>query len=223
MVALTRRGFGALVSVVSGDARSEAEPFSLEGVGHLGSLAGATWGFFGLHLVTSSGKFMYCPGKLPVMGVWSCDVAPHAPLSLPPGSEILAAAYKEAADDAKDASAEPRLALIFKHLPKLVMLYSSTEKTWRPSGETHLPFSVDNRVGLNFHGDDLLVSTATGEIHQRSLKATASSVIAAPPIVAGRHFTSACHTSGKGLVRLGVRQVMGDVGLARSPELLFSD
>jgi len=141
---------------------------------------------------------------------------------LPAGSEILAAAYKETADDAKDASAEPLLALIFKNLPKSVMLYSSSGDSWSPSGEMHLPI-VDDPAGLSFHGDDLLISTATGEIHRRSLRGAPSSVVVAPPLVTGRHFTSACPLEGKGFVRLGLRQMVNDGGIVRSPELFFSD
>merc|ERR1712066_504237 len=198
----------------------ESEPFSLDGVSHLGPVAGATWRSSGLQLVTSGGKLLHCPGSSPVMGVWSCEPARHDPLPMPTGSEILAAAFKEAAGDAKDASADPILALVFKHLPKLVMLFSSKDGAWKSSGEIHLP-SDDMRVGINFHGDDLIVSTASGEIHRRSMTGAPSSMLAAPPSVVGRHFTSACPISETGLVRLGLRQMPSDAGSARAPELIF--
>merc|ERR1719330_1100646 len=221
LLTLTRRGFGAMIAIGSDDARSETESFSLEGMYE--PIAGARWGAHGLHLVSSGGRFMHCPGNLPVNGVWSCEATPHSTFPVPAGSEILAAALKETADDAKDASAEPVLALIFKNLPKSVMLYSSSGDSWRPSGEMHLPIVDDAPAGLNFHGDDLLISTATGEIHRRSLRGGASSVVVAPPPITGRHFTSACPLEGKGFVRLGLRQMLNDGGIARSPELLFSD
>jgi len=165
---------------------------------------------------------MHCPGSEPVMGVWSCEVARHAPLPLPVGSEILAAAFKVTANDAKDASADPLLALVFKHFPKLVMLYSSKDGAWKASGEIHLP-SDDMQVGLNFHGDDLIISTASGEVHRRSITGASSSLLAAPPAVVGRHFTSACPISETGVVRLGLRQMLSDAGSSRAPELIFSD
>lgn len=222
VVTLTRRGFGALVPVSSAGGRSESQPFSLEGVGESGPLAGATWTRRGLQLVTSKGKLLHCPGHAPVDGIWSCGMDRHAPFPLPAGAELLAAAFKEAADDANDASSDPLLALVFKNLPRLVMLYSSKDGTWRPSGEVHLP-ADDHRVGLNFHGDDLLISTSLGDVRRHSLKGTSSTVLVSPAVDAGRLFSSACPTSEEGLVRLAFRQRSSDAGAARSPELLFSE
>jgi len=227
VVALTRRGFGALVSVSHTGERSAADVFSLEGVGDLGPVAGATWTRHGLQLVTTTGKLVQCPGSMPVMGVWSCQEAQHVSLPLPAGSELVAAAFKEA-DDAKDASAEPLLALVFKNFPKLAMLYSSKGGTWTPNGEVHLPLDADHRIGLNFQGDDLLVATSMGEISRHSLKGAPPSVLppsvlAAPPAVAGRHFTSACPMSETSFVRLGLRPTGSETGLARGPELLLSE
>merc|ERR1711920_477187 len=77
VVALSRRGFGALVRVIPGHAQTESESFALDGVAEMGPIAGASWGLSGLQLVTSGGKLLHCPGSAPVMGVWSCEAAQH--------------------------------------------------------------------------------------------------------------------------------------------------
>jgi len=223
VLALTRRGFGALVPVDQSEEKSEAQPFSLDGIGEMGPLAGATWTRRGLQLVTTAGKFLHCPGSSPVLGSWSCKAAQHTTLTLPAGSELLAAAFKEAADDAKDASAAPLLALVLNNFPKLVVLYADNGHSWSPSGEVHLPHDVDHRIGLNFHGDDLLVTTSAGEVHRHSMGGAPPTVHTAPTALVGRHFTSVCPTSEAGLARLGMRHMVSDVGTVRGPELLFSD
>merc|ERR1711972_917000 len=90
---------------------------------------------------------------------------------------------------------------------------------WAPTGEVHLPFNADHHLGLNFHDDDLLISSATGEIRRHSLTGASPSVLPAPPLVPGRHFTSACPVSGDGLVRLGTRSTGSGIGAAVGPEL----
>merc|ERR1712151_394928 len=147
----------------------------------------------------------------------SCSVTEHVPLPTT-GPDVLAAAFKEGRDDA----AKPLLALVFKSLPKMVALYTSDGGKWAPTGEVHLPFSADHHVGLNFHDDDLLISSATGEIRRHSLTGASPSVLPAPPSVPGRRFTSACPTSADGFVRLGIRTASG-IGAAVGPELLFSN
>merc|ERR1712151_720316 len=117
----------------------------------------------------------------------SCSVTEHVPLPTT-GSDVLAAAFKEGGDDA----VKPLLALVFKSPPKMVALYTSDGGKWAPTGEVHLPFNVDHHLGLNFHGDDLLISSATGEIRRHSLTGAPLSVSSAPPPVPGRYFTSAC-------------------------------
>lgn len=221
VVALTGRGFGAIVPVAHSGGSSKAESFSLVGLDAMGPLAGASWSRHGLRLVTTAGKILHCPGSRPVMSTWFCSIAEHVPL-LMTGSDVLAAAFTEGRDDAEKASSKPLLALVLKSLPKMVALYTSDGGKWAPTGEVHLPFDADHHLGLNFHDDDLLISSATGEVRRHSLTGASPSVMSAPPPVPGRHFSSACPTSADGLVRLGTRTASGN-GAALGPELLFSD
>jgi len=222
VVALTGRGFGAIVPVSHSGGSSKAASFSLVGLDAMGPLAGASWSHHGLRLVTTAGNILHCPGNRPVMSTWSCSVAEHVPLPTT-GSDVLAAAFKEGRYDAEKDLVKPLLALVFKSLPKMVALYTSDGGKWAPNGEVHLPFNADHRLGLNFHGDNLLISSATGEIRRHSLTGASPSVSSAPPPVPGRHFTSACPISADGLVRLGTRSTGSEYGAALGPELLFSD
>jgi len=221
VVALSRRGFASLVSVrhdVGRFERAEAEGFALGGVSQHGPLAGAAWSRTGLHLVTAAGKLLECPNHMPTEGVWACQEAALASLPLPAGSQLLAAAFKEAAE-AKDASTEPLVALVFKHLPKLALLFSSHGNTWRPAGEVHLPLETDQRIGLNFDGDDLLMSMPSGDVHRRNLHGKAS--VHTVPALEGRHFHGACVANAdQELLRLALRQTDG-TGAVRGPELLI--
>lgn len=222
VVALSRRGFASMVSVRHDAARFErveAEGFALGGVSEHGPLAGAAWSRTGLHLVTAAGKVLECPNHMPTEGVWACQEAALASLPLPAGSQLFAAAFKEATE-AKDASSEPLIALVFKHLPKLALLYSSHGNTWRPAGEVHLPLETDQRVGLNFDGDDLLISMPSGDVHRRNLHGKA--LVHTVPSLEGRHFHSACAANGeRELMRLALRASVDAAGTARGPELLI--
>merc|ERR1719343_1954924 len=147
------------------------------------------------------------------MSTWSCSVAENIPL-LTTGSDVLAAAFTEGQDDAEQALSKPVLALVLKSLPKMVALYTSDGGTWAPTGEVHLPFDADHHLGLNFHDDHLLISSATGEVRRHSLTGASPSVLSAPPPVPGRRFSSACPISADGLVRLATRSTGSDIGAA---------
>merc|ERR1719487_547103 len=94
IVALTARGFGALVNIKNstevGEGPFIAQQFALEGISDLGPLVGASWNPSGLHLVTKRGRILHCPGHVPSGGAWSCQVDAGAPLPLSPGATLRA-------------------------------------------------------------------------------------------------------------------------------------
>jgi len=109
--------------------------------------------------------------------------------------------------------------LVFKHLPKLALLYSGIGNSWKPAGELHLPLEEKQRIGLNFHGDDLLISTAMGHVHRRSLHGGAHRVHSMPSSE-GRFFNSACVANAEEqLVRLALQSQVQ--GASRVPQLLI--
>jgi len=228
-MALTPRGFGALVRMGSDDAAEQdlkAEPFALQGLGEWGPLAGASWTQRGLQLITVAGQLLHCPGQeVPASGAWPCQAAEHPPLPLPAGAELLSAAVgEETTHEAKVASKAPLVALLFKHMPQVAALYRAVEGAWHPAGEVHVPPGVGPRPSLSLDGvEHLLIGGHGGEVHRRPLMAGGAGAPALHPAPMGsagdrREFRAACaRPEGGDLLRLAIREA--DSG-AWTPELI---
>mmetsp|Transcript_14913 Transcript_14913/g.38295 ORF Transcript_14913/g.38295 Transcript_14913/m.38295 type:complete len:919 (-) Transcript_14913:78-2834(-) len=210
VAALTPRGFGALVQV----GNDEATPFALEGLGEWGPLAGAGWGHRGLQLVTKHGHLFYCPGHdIGELGSWKCQKHTAAPVPMPAGAKLFAAAVQEFEN-------EHRVAVIFEHFPKMVALFRHVAGEWIPHGEVHVPMDVNpTRLGLAFHDEHLLMTTPAGEVHMKHLRD--GSVFMHPATAdAQREFHSACHLPNGNLMRLALRQKLASLGSAWGAELI---
>merc|ERR1719229_544085 len=114
VVALTRRGFGAITSVRGSAHAAAASPFALDGVGEFGPLAGASWSKQGLELVTKAGKLLLCPGHAPTtQGVWACRASGEGVAALlPSGGQLLAAALAEPVHSSNGTVGARRLAMV---------------------------------------------------------------------------------------------------------------
>uniref|UniRef100_A0A7S4Q506 Uncharacterized protein n=1 Tax=Alexandrium monilatum TaxID=311494 RepID=A0A7S4Q506_9DINO len=227
VAALTPHGFGALVPHTAQDAGAvEAQPFALEGLGGLGPLVGAAWAKTGLRLVTRAGRMLHCPGHAPSdAGTWACELDAGLPLPLQDGARLLAAAVGGPAEGA-DAARPGRLAaLLLEELPEQVALFADegSGAGWSPAGEVHLPpgaLTGSARVGLSLAGEELLITTGTGEAHRRHVRHGTSTVYPTPGGHDQREFHSSCSLPTGELLRLALRQaVRPSGGLAWGPEL----
>lgn len=216
VLALSPRGFGALVP--EGQERVEAEPFALDFGGEpQAPIAGATWHDQGLHLVTKDAKLMHCPGHTPADGAWACRPSEHAPVPVPEGTELLAAAFKAA--DAH--SPEPLMAMVFKNLPHAAVVYQAAADGWKPLTEVHVPVAPGDGMHLGFDNDSLLVSTGSGEVHRRGLRSSTPPAFFPAPADQGlRRYHAACAQHDGGLMRLAHRRADGEAGAPWRPELI---
>jgi len=217
VAALTTHGFGALVPLhMGGMEEVEAEPFALEGLGEFGALAGAGWAAQGLDLVTQAGDLLHCPGHRPgEHGAWRCGaVSPARRLPVPRGSRLLVGAVR-------GLPGGRLAAMLLEHLPGSVALVSEDAEGWSPAGEVHLPpgSSTDGfRPGLAFSGEELLITTPTGEVHRRHLERGPATPHPSPG--GRREFRAACGMPGGGIAHLALaQQPLGRWG----PELLVPE
>jgi len=222
VIALTPRGVGALVNMGLQTANTAeqsftAEPFALEGLGQWGPLAGAARTQRGLQLLTTTGKLLHCAGhQVPAGGAWPCQESEHPQLPVPAGSELISAAF---AEDAKAASANPLVALVFKNMPEIAALYRAVAGSWHPVGEVHVPPGLGSHSSLGFDGlETLLVTGATGEVHRRHLAGGAPALHPAPAGASSREFRSACALPEGQIMRLALRQM--DASAPWGPELI---
>eukprot|EP00932_Pfiesteria_piscicida_P010432 SRR837773.21369.p2 GENE.SRR837773.21369~~SRR837773.21369.p2 ORF type:complete len:199 (-),score=35.12 SRR837773.21369:34-630(-) len=191
---------------------TEAELFSLEGIGELGPLAGGSWGAQGLQLITVGGQLLHCEGHNHAQGRWPCRAAPHAPLPLAKGAQLLVAAVS-------DSEGSPRVALVHKGFPGVAALYRLSADSWQPEGEVHLPPQGGRQPGLAFDGADLLVTYGSGEVHRRAVAGPTAAVAAAVPADGlQRDVRAACAAQGN-VLRLAVRQSSSSTWL---PELILA-
>mmetsp|Transcript_25678 Transcript_25678/g.65231 ORF Transcript_25678/g.65231 Transcript_25678/m.65231 type:complete len:908 (-) Transcript_25678:130-2853(-) len=220
IVALTPRGVGAIVPVAEhNDEQVHAETFALDGLNMAGKIAGAAWTQQGLRLITSVGKMLQCDGHSHTDGRWPCQASEHAPLPIPAGSELVAAAFKELPEDAKAASQGPLVALVLKNFPNVAALYRSIDGVWHPESQVHVPPHSGSRPGLSFDGDDLLITLNGGEVHRRPIaRGAARKFHASPADGTTREFCSACAAGQGKLLRLALRQ--GQSSAAWKPELI---
>mmetsp|Transcript_120813 Transcript_120813/g.385722 ORF Transcript_120813/g.385722 Transcript_120813/m.385722 type:complete len:868 (+) Transcript_120813:1-2604(+) len=219
-IALTRRGFGALVRDIEGEDEAVAEPFALEGLEEVAAFAGAAWTKRGLQLLTTAGKLVLCPGETHVGGSWVCRPSEHPSVPMPTEARIMAAAIVDA-----DDHEGPHVALVFEHFPATAFVYRSTGGAWHPAGEVHIPPSARSKPTLAFDGPNaLLISTATGDVHRRALHGSRHTMHPAPASDSSREFRAACAAPGaRGqLVRLALKKVAGAEGSFWSPELLLA-
>ena len=201
VVALTSRGFGALVELDS----LTAEPFALEGL-VARSIVGSAWTADGLQLVTRAGTFLSCPGS-PGEGLWICHAADLAALELPHGSAVLSASL-----------ADGKVALQLENLPGSVALFKHGAAGWSPTGLVHVPPNFKGRLGLALTANELLVTASNGDVLRRRLVDGRASL--QPPTSTGqREFQAACVQPDGSLLRLALRRG-SDQGSAWSPELL---
>mmetsp|Transcript_120812 Transcript_120812/g.385712 ORF Transcript_120812/g.385712 Transcript_120812/m.385712 type:complete len:866 (+) Transcript_120812:1-2598(+) len=219
-IALTRRGFGALVPDIEGENEEVAEPFALEGLEEVGAFAGAAWTKRGLQLLTAAGKLVLCPGETHVGGSWVCRPSEHPSVPMPAEARIMAAAIVEA-----DDHQGPHVALVFEHFPATAFVYRSTGGAWHPAGEVHIPPSARSKPTLAFDGpNSLLISTATGDVHRRALQGSGHAMHPAPAPEAGLEFRAVCAVPGvRGkLLRLALKKAAGAEGSFWGPELLLA-
>uniref|UniRef100_A0A7S4QPE5 Uncharacterized protein n=1 Tax=Alexandrium monilatum TaxID=311494 RepID=A0A7S4QPE5_9DINO len=226
VAALTPHGFGALVPTGKGSIKEvEAQPFALEGLGEFGPLAGAGWAQKGLELVTQAGHLLHCPGHIPgEYGAWRCGPsAGAARLPVPVSSRLLAAAVRSAPEGMGRFAA-----LLLEHLPGSVTLVSEDADGWSPAGEVHLPPGSTTsgfRPGLAFAGEELLITTPSGEVHRRHPAHGPGTPHPAPGSAAGRReFHAACGMPGGDLARLALApKSRPGGGMAWRPELLMPE
>jgi len=213
VLALTARGVGASVHIGQDEEDVRAQPFSLDGLGAFGRIAGAGWTSNGLQLVTAAGDVLECPGRgASANGVWPCRKSENAPLPVPAGTELVAAAVAEA----NDASTEPLVAIVLKHAPQYVSLYRASGGAWHPAGEVHVPPGFGPRPSLTLAGQELTIVGASVEVHRRHLLSGVSTLH--PPPVGGvaREFRAACSLPTGEVLRLALKQA----GSAWGPELI---
>jgi hypothetical protein len=227
-VALTPRGFGAVISISQTTSTSvveEARPFSLEGMIAAGPLAGASWLHDGLHLVTRAGSIWRCLGEAPNPGEsWTCATSHSDALPVPPGAEVLAAAVGEVPGSA--ASSTRRLAgLLFKHAPDRVFIFSD-DGGWHTSGEIHTPPATGlGRPSLQFNADELLILMPDSTVYQRSTSSGTSTTNAKRTLTNGgevREWRSTCVPAHGGLLRLSLLSSTKEASNAWLPELIAS-
>lgn len=227
-IALTSRGFGAVVAInhkASTSVPEEARPFSVEGMMDAGPLAGASWLHDGLHLVTQAGNIWRCSGEAPNRGEsWTCATSNSDVLPVPPHAEVLAAAVGEVAGSA--ASSVRRLAgLLFKHAPDRVFLFSD-DGGWHTSGEIHIPPSSGHgRPSLQFNGDELLILMPDSTVYRRSTSSWTSATTDKHTLANGketREWRSTCVPAHGGLLRLSLRSSTEEASIAWLPELTAS-
>jgi len=222
MVALTPRGFGALLHVKN-ESRSmkplAAEQFALAGITTFGPLVGASWGTSGLHLVTKAGHLLHCPGHAPSDGAWLCQADGGAPVPISSGMTLTAGAV--------NANAQGRtLALLFEDMPSTVVLYEEDigSQRWRAGGEVHVPPGF-RHTKLGFAGESLMMMAEDGAVHQRPLReGGVPSLLPAPTSSITREWHAACATSAKenDVVRLALRQASAHMAAAWRPELVVT-
>jgi hypothetical protein len=224
VVALTRRGFGAL-AMVGGAQQAEAKPFALDGVGEFGPLAGASWSKQGLELVTQAGTLLHCPGHTPTEhGVWPCKTASAPALPMPSGASLLAAAVGDHADSVNGMGR--RLAMVHEESPEIVSIFAEdgVGKSWSPVGEVHVPRAAiagqGERISLAFAGHELLITQGDGVVHRRHTVYGTQAVHQAPMAEGRREFHAACASPKEGLLRLALRPAGAGNGAAWVPELL---
>jgi len=223
-VALTQHGFGALLPLGTDEA-VQAQPFALHGLEHHSALAGAAWAAGGLQLVTRAGHLLHCPGTSPAQpGMWSCYPQSGAPLPLPEGAQLLAAAIGEPATNSPGRKA----ALLLRDQPGILGLFAedSDGTGWSPAGEVHLPTPGD-LVHLLLSGNELILTSGDGSVHGRHLKDGTSRMHVAGPISDGgvREFHATCmppaaNNKGNSVLRLALKQVVqSDGAISWGPEL----
>jgi len=213
-LAITRRGFGAMIDLSESDHALAPESFGLTNLGS-SVLAGASWGADGLDLVTTRGEFLTCQGHAPKAGIWACQAADHYPrFTLPAGVELLSAAVSRS--DISDV----KLGVIMKHMPSVVMTFHIEGSAWRSDGEVHVPRNTEE-AALHFDGHDILISTSKGEVHRRGPHGSSAyhSVSSLGP--ESREFVGACSPRPGSLLHLALKQEASETG-PWLPELLTS-
>lgn len=223
-VALTSRGFGGILKLGQ---VAPVKTFSLEGLSDSGPMVGVNWLKEGLHLVTKAGRIFQCPGHGPEeAGTWTCRASKDAPLPLPEGVHVSAAAIAE-------SSAESRLAaLVFSNSPGVVILFEAKgdKSSWSHIGQIHVPHhshlgARPVRVRLGFDGTQLLMMMSNGEVHRHSTMGSAvfAKMHHALSSEVPREWQAACsHSSAGGLLRLALRQSETEDGSMWLPELISS-
>jgi len=224
VVALTSRGFGAMLSLHKDSETQAARSFALDGISELGPLAGATWAEAGLWLIGKAGKIAHCPGLGPNEdGTWTCQVTKSA-MPLPRDSQLASAAIM-------DSASKRLLALQHAHLPQTIEIFADEGHGWSPAGQIHMPPDhharhASSRTHLVFDGTDLLIMTGAGEVHRRSTVGRAAADFHPAPVGGdspGREWRAACALpAGRSsqLLRLALRRSETESGFAWLPELI---
>jgi len=214
VLALTRRGFGAMIDVSETNDAPAPQTFGLTNLG-ASALAGASWNPDGLDLVTTTGDFLTCLGHAPKAGIWACKAADHYPrFTLPAGVELLSAALSGGSIH------EVKLGVIMKHMPSVVMTFRIEGGNWRSDGEVHVPLNTQQAV-LQFDGHDILISTAKGEVHRRAPGGPSTSHTVSTVGPESREFVGACSPRPGSLLHLTLKQESSETGAWR-PELVTS-
>jgi len=201
---------GALVA----DGAADASSFVLEGIDGLGELMGAVWDEAGLLLTTTGGKLAHCAGSPAASGSWAC--APLAAAPLPSGLT--------AATTARTASGL-RAAVIFEGEDTILLMDADQDTgLWIPAGEVHAPMvaaaSHGPQLSLAPRGEELIISTADGSVHKRSISSDSlTKKVAAPSASSlgfGKTWHSACSLGGGKVAHLASPSAGG------APELFFA-
>merc|ERR1719410_966836 len=89
----------------------------------------------------------------------------------------------------------------------MATVYKASGGAWHPVREVHVPPHA-GRPSFSFDGDDLLVSTGSGEVHRRPLAATAG-LHPAPVGTASHEFCGTCAVRKGELLRLALKEAPG--------------
>lgn len=221
VTAFTARGLGAKITI-SGDGAVEPlgqETLFLSYAGEFGPLAGSAWTSQGLEVLTKTGKLLICEEN-PTKGtaVLSCSDVPQATMPLSRTSRLLSAALTEA------GPAGWRLAALqLEEAPGAVMLFKRGQAAWLPAGEIHVlqpgaQREEASRVGLAFHGEELLVTLPSGEVQRRHQLKGTSVVVSSS--AAQKEWRSACTLPSGAVMRLAMQHSETEDGSAWFPELI---